>query len=90
MKVLVNPDPAKPGVTFWCPGCNTRHFCRHAFNGDVESPTLIPSVRQEWGDGTICHSHVTAGRIQFLNDSTHHELRGWHDLPDIPKHGGGV
>lgn len=31
-----------------------------------------------------CHSFVTDGRIQFLDDCSH-ALRGWHDLPDWPE-----
>jgi hypothetical protein len=33
---------------------------------------------------TRCHSYVTAGMIDFLPDTTAHELRGKHPLPDWP------
>ena len=37
------------------------------------------------GQRTYCHSFVTDGRIQYLDDCTH-ELRGQTiDLPDIKK-----
>lgn len=46
------------------------------FDGNVESPTFTPSVKctTQYGDGRgthICHSFVTAGRIDFCGDSTH-------------------
>lgn len=74
-------------VYFICPGCRISHNCRHQFNGDFERPTFTPSVVQEFGDGTQCHSFVQDGRINFLDDSTHHELRGWYDLPEISEAG---
>jgi len=44
------------------------------WNGDVERPTLKPSIRSTDGK-TICHSWVNDGQVQFLADSTH-ELAG--------------
>lgn len=53
------------------------------WNGSVTAPTLRPSIRTQDGEGTICHSWVTDGRIQFLADCTH-ELRGQTvDLLDV-------
>ena len=34
----------------------------------------------------LCHSFVTDGRIEFLQDSTHHLAGQTVDLPDIPTH----
>lgn len=55
------------------------------WNGSVDSPTLRPSILTkvagrkylETGEYTeqICHSWVTDGKVQFLDDCTH-ELRG--------------
>jgi hypothetical protein len=66
---------------FWCPGCDQVHGIRYAnptpgpdwgWNGDLESPTITPSVLVEGGPDEIrCHSFVTDGQIQFLHDSTH-------------------
>jgi hypothetical protein len=67
------------------------------FNGDMERPTLTPSVlstsgcepgctRHQPGDcmpKRVCHSFVTAGRIQFLGDCTHALAGQTVDLPDI-------
>ena len=80
---------------FWCPGCE----CAHSiwtdpnrkgpcwkFNGDVENPTISPSLRVQHhrhlvGD-IICHSFIKEGKIQYLNDSTH-KLKGKTiEIPD--------
>ena len=57
------------------------------FNGDVERPTVRPSilVTTRFPDHTkICHSFITDGKIQFLGDCTH-ELRGQTvELPEVP------
>lgn len=53
----------------------TRKGTNHwTWNGDVEKPTLKPSIRTR-NNKHVCHSFVTDGRIQFLTDSTH-ELAG--------------
>lgn len=45
------------------------------WNGDTEKPTITPSIRTsylEYGKKeVICHSYVTDGKIQFLDDCTH-------------------
>jgi hypothetical protein len=46
------------------------------WNGDTEKPTLRPSILTSDGErGTRCHSWVTDGNVQFLDDCTH-ELKG--------------
>ena len=46
-----------------------------SWNGSYDTPTFFPSllVNKDYPDR--CHSFVTNGNIQFLNDC-HHELRG--------------
>lgn len=56
-----------------------RHFLNvtthHSWNGDVEKPTFQGSLlrNQSVGapDGYVCHSYITDGMIQFLEDCTH-------------------
>lgn len=86
-------DPAKrnnsPDYQFWCPGCK----CFHAvwttrdggysgsiwsFNGNVDCPTLNPSLLITFPDPDnvgknikVCHSFVHEGKMQYLADSTH-------------------
>lgn len=67
--------------TDWCPPGRVKspHYERGpqwSFNGDLERPTLSPSIlsRYEWGperSPVVCHSFVADGRIQFLGDCTH-------------------
>jgi hypothetical protein len=56
---------------FWCPGCECAHSIdkRWTFNGDVHKPTIRASILTK--GGPRCHSFVTDGQIQFLNDCTH-------------------
>lgn len=74
---------------FFCPGCQFAHRIdgNWIFNGDLQRPTIRPSilVKQPHPEGDrICHSFVTAGRIQFLGDCTH-DLKGKTvELPECP------
>lgn len=98
----VPSDNTSNALTFWCPGCDGAHSVQHGagtgprwgWNGDVDKPTLTPSILvtmpgnpnageqfKEWRTTRVCHSYVTDGRIQFLTDCTH-ELAGQTvDLP---------
>lgn len=83
---------------FFCPGCKCAHAfnTKWQFNGDMEKPTITPSILvtwpanpkaeerfKEWRTERKCHSYVTDGRIQFLSDCTH-DLKGQTvDLPDF-------
>jgi hypothetical protein len=83
-------------VAFWCEGCKQRHFIqigngpspRWSFDGNLDSPTISPSIRVwDGGDGKIytCHSFIRGGKIQYLNDCTH-ELKGQTvPLTPLPK-----
>lgn len=76
------------GRTWWhfdCPGCGRLHGVNDTWtlNGDVNRPTIQPSVLSTWNepDGhggkrkRRCHLFVTDGKIQFCDDSEH-DLRG--------------
>jgi hypothetical protein len=70
-------------ASFMCPGCGYEHTLgiadgctgpRWTWNGDMVRPTFTPSVLGRGGgrDGQrVCHSFVTDGNIQFLDDCTH-------------------
>lgn len=71
------------------------------FDGNIENPTFTPSVLvtheanphaseeyKEWRTKRVCHSFVTAGRIQFLGDSTHALAGQTVELADFPEHYG--
>lgn len=84
----------------WCPGCGCAHVfyvnrakrpC-WAFDGNLEKLTFTPSMRSfvpaDPEDGTpertLCHYVLTAGVINFLPDSSEHNLRGEVPLPPFP------
>lgn len=84
-------------VFFHCPGCGCAHLVivdgrgAWGWNGDLELPTFTPSVLVRYDVSppnerlsTRCHSFVTDGRIQFLDDSTHHLTGQTVDLPEWP------
>jgi hypothetical protein len=65
------------------------------FNGDMDKPTFTPSILCRWeewqGENVpnkkhVCHSFVTDGKIQFLNDCTRSLAGKTVDLPDLPEH----
>lgn len=79
--------------TIHCPGCGYSHTLRvraktdevpsWEFNGDVDKPTFTPSLLV-WASRpeARCHSFITNGQIQFLDDCFH-ELKGQTvELPD--------
>lgn len=61
------------------------------FNGDMDKPTFTPSIlttlpwHNEDGSVTnhVCHSFVTDGKIQFLNDCTHQMAGQTVELPEM-------
>lgn len=68
-----------------------------AWNGSMEAPTITPSVRhfipagpygeneEQVPERTTCHYFVTDGNINLLDDSSAHQVRGVHPLPDFPE-----
>lgn len=92
----VNSNGNLYGYLFNCPGCNEPHVipttgsCAWQFNGDVDRPTLSPSILQyesKWPDGTIgfqrCHSFVREGHIEYQTDCGHALAGQTVELPDI-------
>lgn len=85
---ISGPDNVWRGsYIFWCPGCYQAHVfdTRWTFSGDFIKPTFSPSLLVYGNEenlketngryGHRCHSFVREGKIQFLNDCTHH-LKG--------------
>lgn len=62
------------------------------FNGDVERPTLSPSIlskvdfRRVRGEVSplVCHSFMRAGQLEFLGDCTHALAGQTVPLPPLP------
>ena len=63
---------------FYCSGCQQSHPIdeRWEFNGDLNSPTFTPSLLvYPHTNQPRCHTFITNGRIQYLDDCEH-ELAG--------------
>lgn len=88
----VKEDKDRPGLfLFNCPGCGCFHFINTnpeyggvwEFNNDLEKPTAKPSLLVNKSiPAKRCHSFVTNGKIQFLDDS-YHELK--NQTVEIPE-----
>lgn len=81
---LLNIDDKLIGYTAHCPGCDSLHVIwtdypghpNWAFNGNSEKPSFTPSLLvRAPGHGDPkqrrCHSHITNGQWQFLQDCSH-------------------
>lgn len=73
--------------TIYCPGCKAIHYFdeRWTYNDNPEAPTFRPSM--VWGVSTPsrkCHSFVTDGQIQFLDDCCHWLAGHTVPIPEIP------
>jgi hypothetical protein len=83
-------SPTIEEYSFQCPGCGYAHWVRvkcprpcWTWNGDVERPTISPSLLVNGHSSDHrCHSFITDGKIQFLDDCWH-ELKGQTvEIPD--------
>lgn len=85
---------------FYCPACKEEHWFASGpnsywrpmwrFNGDMEKPTVAPSIlvhRDEGGKERRCHLYLSGGRIQFLDDCTHKMSGQIVDMVDFPEDG---
>jgi len=75
---ITNQSGEHHGWMVLCPGCKDTHIfdSRWTFNGDMEKPTFRASMLVNQDDPkSRCHSFVTDGQIQFLDDCFH-ELKG--------------
>ncbi len=92
-KILTEKNSTIKHIYFFCPGCDEVHSVRDdvwTVTGEGDKLTIQHSIlrTKKYSDdrkNIVCHSFVTEGSIQFLNDCTH-ELRGktvkLSDLPD--------
>lgn len=72
----------KKRYCIFCPGCKCGHAFRTGtgeweFNGDMDKPTVHPSLLVSGGDDPAyrCHSFIRGGMIEFLTDCSHN-LKG--------------
>lgn len=72
---------------YWCLGCGYEHAFSakvHAFNGDLDNPTVSPSLLSSNPQNYhTCHSFINNGKIQYLGDCWHDLKNQTVELPDI-------
>lgn len=79
MPVLLRTNEAPPTYIFWCPACKHGHSFRTegpeprwTFNGDMEKPTVNPSILLRGGSTEIqCHFYLIDGFFQYSSDCAH-------------------
>ena len=88
------------GLMFWCPGCEIgpgvgglhmlpisgdvgERAC-WTFDGNLEDPTLNPSILTGRGTDFTCHSFLHAGIFNFLGDCTHALANQHVPAPPLP------
>ncbi len=54
-----------------------------AWDGDIEAPTVSPSILTRWND-RVCHSFLRAGVFEFLDDCTHSLAGQSVPMVDLP------
>lgn len=88
----------RKGYSYQCPACGCAHMIltdgngspNWSFNGDVDSPTVSPSVKVTTGpqgDRGICHFFIKNGMIEYCSDCTHDKAG---HVVEIPEWQGGV
>lgn len=87
-------------LMFVCPGCASMHDNtgmhilpvnspghepQWTWDGNLEAPTISPSILTGRGSPNICHSFLKAGVFEYLDDCTH-SMAGQHvPMPDLPE-----
>jgi hypothetical protein len=85
-------EDSEQWIAFHCPGCEHAHSIPVTgprlwkWNASFDKPTITPSILVNRGRENptvpVCHSHISDGRIQFLNDCTHKLSGQTVELPD--------
>lgn len=55
------------------------------FDGNLEAPTLSPSILTGRNSGKICHSFLRNGILEFLGDCNHKLANQSVPLPELPE-----
>jgi hypothetical protein len=85
-------------LVFICPGCKDfGHTGLHMlpinttetnpawdFDGNLEKPTVNPSILTGKDSDQVCHSFLRDGVFEFLGDCTHSLANQHVDIPDLP------
>lgn len=91
VKVAFREDGGRV-LLYLCPGCECTHGAdidqpnpltgaKWTWNGDVDKPTVSPSVN--YPNRPRCHFHIREGRIEYCGDCDHPLAGQTVDLPDV-------
>ena len=95
MAKLIKDSKHEGMYYFWCEGCKCKHYIATGnndcgfpiwkWNGNIEKPTIFPSIKVESFDGkpTVCHSFINDGKIKYLSDCTHELANKTVDLKNV-------
>jgi hypothetical protein len=90
-------------LAFVCPGCaemhsnsglhmlpvnTTEHSPSWDWDGNLEAPTLSPSILTGVGENPsrgVCHSYLKAGVFEYLGDCTHSMKNQHVPMGDLPE-----
>lgn len=93
-------DISYEALAFVCPGCILMHggtglhllpvnsnvkSPSWTWDGNLDSPTLDPSIMTGRNSDKICHSYLRNGEFQFLSDCTHELAGTFADMVDLPE-----
>jgi len=88
------PEQTWQTLVMWCPACDhmvSLSVSKPAdsdvyweWDGDLEAPTLSPSIMTRTGPGMdhVCHSFLRAGIWEYLPDCTHRMAN--QNVPMVP------
>lgn len=91
-------DKTYTALMFCCPGCAENggsglHMLPISepgnpvwtFDGNLEAPTLNPSILTKMNNEFVCHSYLRSGIFDFLDDCTHSFKSKHVPMPDLPE-----
>lgn len=102
LKDVISSGEQFRALAFICPGCvgsgggtglhmipvePTTQSPSWEWNGDLEAPTLSPSILTTWDTGKekfVCHAFLRDGVFEFLGDSTHEFAGKKVPLQELP------
>lgn len=96
LKTIREGDLVYQALAFTCPGCeamgyhgfhllpvNSKEKDGWDFDGNLNEPTLRPSIRTRYDDQFVCHSFLIKGQFEFCTDSTHPLAGTTTPMPDL-------
>lgn len=95
LRTVEDQGHAYAAILIMCPACDDLHMLpvggdvppgkpQWEFNGNLEAPTLSPSLLTRMGN-QVCHSFLRNGIWEFLSDCTHAFAGQNTPSPELPE-----